>query len=50
MALAVYCHFRSTFLQTAFIRVRNRKDTDRQERIAAILTEELELAVVLCRL
>jgi hypothetical protein len=50
MARAAYCHFRSTYLQTAFIRVRNRNDTDSLERIGAILDEELELAIVLCRL
>jgi hypothetical protein len=48
MALAAYCHFRSTYLQTAFVRVR--QDPDSLERIGAILDEELELATVLSRL
>ena len=50
MALATYCHFRSSYLQTAFVRVRDRRDPDSLTRIVAILDEELELAAVLCRL
>ena len=50
MALATYCHFRSSYLQTAFVRVRDRRDPSSRKRIEAILDEELELAVVLYRL
>ena len=50
MALATYCRFRSSYLQTAFVRVRDRRDPDSLTRIEAILDEELELAVILYRL
>jgi hypothetical protein len=37
----VYCHFRSTYLQTAFIRLRKSRKTD---KLLAILDEEIMLA------
>ena len=42
MGRAGYCHFRSTYLQVAFVRRRN--DAGERERVLAILDEEIELA------
>ena len=47
IALAVYCHFRSTYLQIAFVRLRQVESADAAERILAILEEEIELAKTL---
>jgi hypothetical protein len=47
VATAAYCHFRSTFLQIAFIRLRGRPGN---ERIIEILDEERELARTLYKL
>ena len=44
-AVGVYCHFRSAYLQTRFIR--NRKDEASKAEIMLILDEEKELAVTL---
>lgn len=47
VATAAYCHFRSTYLQIAFVRNRAKTDAASRERILAILDEELQLAVTL---
>ncbi len=45
MGRAGYCHFRSTYLQVAF--VRRREDAGERDRVLAILDEEIELAKAL---
>lgn len=47
VATAAYCHFRSTYLQIAFVRNRAKTDAASRARILAILDEELQLAVTL---
>ncbi|MBN1436879.1 MAG: hypothetical protein JW936_07380 [Sedimentisphaerales bacterium] len=42
MGRAGYCHFRSTYLQIAFVRRRN--NAGERDRVTAILDEEIELA------
>ena len=44
IAMAVYCHFRSAYLQTKFIRLR---ETGRKRAILEIITEEIQLAKTL---
>ncbi len=44
VAEATYCHFRSTYLQIAFIRLRDGQAEDKTPRMHAILDEEIELA------
>ena len=47
VATAAYCHFRSSYLQIAFVRRRARADASTRAEVKAILDEELELAVIL---
>lgn len=55
ISLAVYCHFRSTYLQVFFIRLRNQLNDEKTEqerqsnakKIIEILDEEIEVAKVL---
>ena len=47
VATATYCHFRSTYLQVAFIRLRERKNPGTKPKILKIIDEEIELAVTL---
>ncbi len=47
IATAAYCHFRSTYLQVAFVRRRGKTDDASRAEIVAILDEETELAVTL---
>lgn len=42
IAETIYCHFRSTYLQIKFIRLRNSKNTNRE--MNALLDEEIEIA------
>jgi len=44
VARAAYCHFRSTYLQAAFVRLREREDTQARGRIETILDEEIRIA------
>lgn len=50
VATGVYCHFRSAYLQTAFVRLRDGNPTDRRRKMLAALDEEIEVAKVLHRL
>jgi len=47
VATAAYCHFRSTYLQIAFIRNRSKTDAASRTRVLEILDEEQQLAVTL---
>jgi len=47
IATATYCHFRSTCLQVAFVRLRERKDGTARGKILKILDEEIEIAKIL---
>jgi hypothetical protein len=49
VATAVYCHFRSVYLQVAFVRLRDGKDENKESRMIRILDEEIELAKTLYR-
>jgi hypothetical protein len=44
IAWANYCHFRSGYLQIAFIRLRDSSASDKKTQMLAILDEEIELA------
>ena len=44
VARSTYCHFRSTYLQIAFIRLRKCKDHKSRQRILEIIDEEIQLA------
>jgi len=44
VAFGAYCHFRSTYLQIRFVRIRNNKDKLSQLEIIDILDEEILLA------
>ncbi len=50
MALAAHCHFRSTYLQTAFVRRRTKRSAENRRQLKNILREEIELAKTLHRL
>ncbi|MFA5866160.1 MAG: hypothetical protein WC975_15920 [Phycisphaerae bacterium] len=50
VAWAVYCHFRSSFLQTAFIRLRDSETSDKASKMFPILEEEIDLAKTLYQL
>ncbi len=45
VATAAWCHFRSTTLQVAFVRARERTDPASRARVRAVLEEERDLAV-----
>jgi len=47
IAAATYCHFRSSYLQIAFVRRRKATDASVRAEVLAILEEEIELAVTL---
>lgn len=48
VAHAAYCHFRTTYLQMRFIRLRDRESADAPDAsIDAVLSEEIELALAL---
>jgi len=47
VARAVYCHFRSAYLQTAFIRCRDSGHGNKKSEMIAIVEEEIELAKTL---
>jgi hypothetical protein len=47
VATAAYCHFRSTYLQIAFVRNRAKTDAASRARVLKILDEEQQLAVTL---
>lgn len=47
VATAAYCHFRSSYLQTAFIRRRERKDAASRQMVRKILAEEIKIAKTL---
>ena len=47
VATATYCHFRSSYLQIAFVRSRGKTDAKSRSQVLAILEEELQLAVTL---
>jgi len=44
VALGAYCHFRTTYLQTAFVRTRDQGPVEGRPSAAQILDEEIELA------
>jgi len=50
VATAVYCNFRSTYLQIAFVRLRDGQTEMKKSRMIEILGEEIELAKTLYRL
>jgi hypothetical protein len=47
VAMAAYCHFRSTYLQISFIQLRDCKELNAKMEIKKILEDEIELAVKL---
>ncbi len=47
VAGAAYCHFRSSYLQIAFVRRRGQTDAPSRVEISAILNEEIDLAMTL---
>lgn len=47
VSTAVYCHFRSSYLQTRFVRIRKNKDKKSLAEIKSILNEEIKLAKML---
>ncbi len=50
VAWANYCHFRSAYLQIAFVRTRDGVEDNKKATILAILEEEINLAITLYRL
>ncbi len=50
VATAVYCHFRSVYLQISFVRLRDGKGENKNFQMIQILDEEIELAKTLYRL
>jgi len=42
-AIGAFCHFRTTYLQTVFIRLRNRFDNKSKEKAKKVLLEEIRL-------
>jgi len=47
VAWGAYCHFRSAYLQIAFVRNRDKTDGESRAKITAILEEEKQLAMIL---
>lgn len=52
VAEAVYCHFRSTYLQIAFVRLRKLilNNPEEKEKIIKVIKEEISLAKSLCKI
>lgn len=50
VALAAYCHFRSTYLQIKFVRLRDCRTANWQQEITEVLKEEIEVAKTLEKL
>jgi hypothetical protein len=44
VATAAWCHFRSTYCQVAFVRLRGQRDADARRRLLALLDEEIAVA------
>ena len=44
VAQGAYCHFRTTYLQTAFVRARDQGPVEGRPSVGQILAEEIELA------
>ena len=47
IALVCYCHFKTTYLQARFIRLRSSITSETRDELYSILEEERELAVIL---